>query len=65
MPGNKRFGSDHRFAIEDLLDLYLERFNPGNATVLASERQETEKAAAGPVTVPEEDDQRRAAGAAG
>jgi len=65
MSGSQRFGIDHRFAIEDLLDEYLDAFQPGNRAALASGRQETEQAAAEAIAAPEQDDQHCAAGAAG
>jgi hypothetical protein len=65
MSGNQSLGLDHRFAIEDLLDEYLNAFKPGNKAASASERQETEHAAVESITAPEQDDQRCAASATG
>ena len=63
MPANNRFGSDHRFAIEDLLDQYLDAFKRDSRVAMVGEREEAKEGAVEVMPVPEEDDQRCAAGA--
>jgi hypothetical protein len=65
MPGSQPYGFDHRFAIEDLLDQYLEAFQPGNRPTVASERQEAGIEAAAVMTAGQHDDEFRAASARG
>jgi hypothetical protein len=65
MPGSQPYGFDHRFAIEDLLDQYLEAFQPGNRPTAASERQEAGMDATAVMTAGQHDDEFRAASARG
>jgi hypothetical protein len=65
MPGSQRFGFDHRFAIEDLLDQYLDAFKRRNRVAAASEGQEVEQASAEAISAPEEGDQAWGIGATG
>jgi hypothetical protein len=65
MFGSQSLGLGHRFAIEDLLDEYLDAFKLGSRAASANERQETEHAAVESITAPEQDDQRCAASATG
>jgi hypothetical protein len=65
MSGTQSLGFDHRFAIEDLLDEYLEAFLPDSRPTVASEDRETDIQAAAVMTAGQNDDECRAATARG
>jgi hypothetical protein len=65
MSGTQSVGFDHRFAIEDLLDEYLEAFRPDSRPIVASDQQEEAIQSAAVMTAGQNDDECRAASASG
>jgi hypothetical protein len=65
MPGSQPFGFDHRFAIEDLLDEYLEAFQPDSRLTAATDPQDAGIEAGAVMTAGQHDDGCRAASATG
>ncbi|MBV9081597.1 MAG: hypothetical protein JOZ62_02885 [Acidobacteriaceae bacterium] len=65
MSGTQSLSFDHRFAIEDLLDEYLEAFRTDNRPTVASEPQEADIQAAAVMTAGQKEDECRAASARG
>lgn len=65
MSGSQSLGFDHRVAIEDLLDEYLETFRPDSRRTVASEQQEAGIRAPALMTAGQNDDECRAARATG
>jgi hypothetical protein len=65
MSGTQSPAFDHRFAIEDLLEEYLEAFRPDSRATVAGEEQEAEIQAAAVITAGQNDDECRVASARG